>query len=356
MAIKPTPSSQPLSHPNPHLLPESAFGRPVKPPRYSACRTMSGVGRTSNRVSLPTARRRVAGSFTDEHKARRHAGDFSHLAPILLESDRLPDCDKDLPRIPSTSTGLWGSEAVSVFTTTTGSLTASPIVGRPSLPVPSHRVYERAPVTEAQRIAAQYRQRHRSSLNALQNIEIPGQITLNVSTDPLESLVHASPPSTVIQSGVSMHTQAVDAPLEASLAPSQSPPNRRALAEETGAAHTPHEGASLFSRVHEDGTVSCNRGDCLAVLPNLEAFLCHRHIHLIHEGYVVRLRRCDPEYEGTDHIVFHRLASCELCGTRFTDDDHKDSHLNSCPKLPRFHEIRSLESERSSKHHPCVPL
>ena len=42
---------------------------------------------------------------------------------------------------------------------------------------------------------------------------------------------------------------------------------------------------------------------------------------------------------------YNRLKLCELCGTRFIDDDHKDDHLNSCPKLPTFHEIESFGSE-----------
>ena len=41
----------------------------------------------------------------------------------------------------------------------------------------------------------------------------------------------------------------------------------------------------------------------------------------------------------------HRLRLCELCGTWFTNDEHKDDHLNSCPKLPTFHEIESFNNE-----------
>ena len=47
---------------------------------------------------------------------------------------------------------------------------------------------------------------------------------------------------------------------------------------------------------------------------------------------------------------YNRLTLCELCGTRFIDDDHKDDHLNSCPKLPTFHEIGSFGSEQPSEY------
>jgi hypothetical protein len=233
-------------------------------------------------------RRHRAGTPADE--TRRYGGDFSHLPPILLESDHPPPPvpEKDLPRIPSTSTGLWDRDVVSVKTDMMGYLTASPIVGCPPPPVPSYHVYERAPITEAQRIAAEYRQRHRSPSDATQSTAVSELTALDVSTERLE-LSHASPSSAVVQSGVSIDTEAVDAPFGASLAPPQSSPTRQTLAEEINTTAVPHEDTDLFSRVREDGTALCTRGDCLAVLPSLEAFLCHSHIHLIHEEYVVRL-------------------------------------------------------------------
>lgn len=249
---------------------------------------MSGGAQASTRVSHPMGRRRRVGTPPDE--TRRYGGDFSHLPPVLLESDRppLPVPEKDLPRIPSTSTGLWEREAVSVKTDMMGYLTASPIVGCPPPPAPSYRVYERAPVTEAQRIAAEYRRRHRSSSDPTQSTTVSERTALDVSTEHLE-LSHASPSSAVVQSGVSIETGTVDAPFGASLAPPQSSPTRQVLAEEIETTTALHEDTDLFSRVREDGTVLCTRGDCLAVLPSIEAFLCHSHIHLIHEEYVVRL-------------------------------------------------------------------
>ena len=153
-----------------------------------------------------------------------------------------------------------------------------------------------------------------------------------------------------MQSYVSTETQTTNAPSRASLIILQSPPIRRPLAEVTP---IPHEDACLFSWIREDGTISCTRGDCMAVLPSLEAFLSHLHIHLIHEGYVLYLRQCDLN-QSVDHTAPDRLQMCEHCRTRFTDDNHKDVHLNSCPKLPAFHEIGSLGREQSGKHNRCV--
>jgi len=162
---------------------------------------------------------------------------------------------------------------------------ASPIVGCSSLPVPSRHALERVPITEAQQIVAQYRQRPRRSLSVLQNTGVSEETSPNASTRSLESL-HASSSSTVIQSGVFTDIQAMNAPIKASSASSQSSPTKRALAGETGPAHILHESDNLSSRVHEGGTVSCTRADCLAVLPNPRAFSSHSQIHRIHDEYV----------------------------------------------------------------------
>lgn len=272
---------------------------------------MSGMARTSTRISPLSFRRPGAGTLGDEHRSRRHGGDFSHLAPILPESDRSPSpapgYNKDLPRIPSTSTGLWGGEAVSILTEAIGSLTASPIPGCPPLPVPSHHAYERVPITEAQQIAVQYRRRFRNPLNTSRSTKVSEQMTPDVSTDPLESS-HASPTSTVMQSGVSTDTQVMNVLVRASLAPCESP-TRRALAEEIKNTRTLHDSTSSFSQVYEDGTLSCTREDCLAVLANFKAFLCHLHIHLIHEGYVVHPRSVRS---GSGALTPYRASQIEL--------------------------------------------
>ena len=57
---------------------------------------------------------------------------------------------------------------------------------------------------------------------------------------------------------------------------------------------------------------------------------------------------------GVNRVMVNRLRICELCGARFVDDDHKDDHLNSCPKLPIFHEIESFNHEPPGKFSsPC---
>lgn len=146
---------------------------------------MSGAIPIPRRVPL---RGRWAEISNEEQRARRHAGDFTHLAPILPESGRLlspvPDYDKDLPRIPSTSTGLWGTEAATILTEQMCSSMAFSLTDFARLPNPSHRAYERVPITEAQKIAAQYRQRHQSSMDVSSTSETSGKGgVLSVSTD-----------------------------------------------------------------------------------------------------------------------------------------------------------------------------
>jgi hypothetical protein len=254
------------------------------PPHGAASGTVSGVSSTSIRLPTPLGRIRRVSMPIDELKTRRFAGDFTHLAPILLGGDRLPspipNYDKDLPRIPSTSTRLWGDEVVTIFTNLSGDLTTSAAVGSP-LPVPSYDVCERVSITEAQKIAAQYRQRHRSSSGAHQGIATFERSTLGMCSHPL----YAPSPSTVIESGVSVDGQATNAAIGASSA--SQPPIIRALVEGVEAVH---QAVSPFGQVHKDGTVSCTREDCLKDLPSLNAFLSHLHVHLIHEGYVLRLR------------------------------------------------------------------
>lgn len=236
---------------------------------------------------------------TDELKSRRHAGDFSHLPPIDLKDDRcpLPDYNKELPRIPSTSTGLLDDEAdaVTLYTNISGTLTTSPIAGCRPL-VLSYDVYERVHMTEAQRIAAEYRQRHCSSSDALWGAMISEPTVRDVSSNPLESQ-HVS--STAMQSDACINVQAIDAVIGAPLL-SQHPPIGQNPSE-TGITHgTMNRGGG----VHDDRTVSCPREDCLETLPSAVAFLSHMRVHLIHEGYVARLRRALIWVGGADHNIF----------------------------------------------------
>jgi len=98
---------------------------------------MSGVARVSTRISPPTGRRPRAGTVSnDELRNRRHAGDFSHFAPTLLENEcRLPpDYNKDLPSIPSAS--------AAVCMEMVDSPTPSPTVGYLPIPGTPRHVYE----------------------------------------------------------------------------------------------------------------------------------------------------------------------------------------------------------------------
>lgn len=124
---------------------------------------MSSVSRTSTRACTSVGGGcRAAVWTTDELKSRRYAGDFSHLLCIIPKSGHPPPLDDNdaLQRIPSSSTGLLDDEAVSVFTSSSGNLTTSPIEDRVQLPPPSPDAHEQ---TDAQRIAALYRQRCFSS-------------------------------------------------------------------------------------------------------------------------------------------------------------------------------------------------
>jgi hypothetical protein len=249
---------------------------------------MHGISRTYVRVSTPIERVPSAATPTNELMSRRYAGDFSSLAPVVPGNDRspLPDYDKDLPRIPSTSTGLEDSEVVSVFTSLSGTLTITPVAGCPALTDFSHDAYEPVQLTEAQRIAAQYRQLHRSSSDVLRSTAISEPTIPGVGSNRLESR-SVFPSSIGIRSGARVDGQAMDAATGAPLAP-HSPPMRQALAEEIEAIH---EAVRRLGRVHDDGTVSCTREDCLEFFPSLVAFLSHISVHLIREGYVACLRR-----------------------------------------------------------------
>jgi len=102
-----------------------------------------------------------------------------------------------------------------------------------------------------------------------------------------------------------------------------SPTIRRIFAWELDITPVFTETKEIINRVDQDGSFPCPRMDCHDALPTREAYNCHDHIHLIND----------------------RLRLCELCGTRFVDDDHKDEHLSSCPNLPTFHDIESFNAE-----------
>jgi len=102
--------------------------------------------------------------LSDDRTSRRTAGDFSALRIVPgVGYTPQPGDYHSIRHIPSTSTGLRDDDIVTVFTSSSGHLTTSPIAGCPELPVSPHNMYEGASSTAAQRIADRYRQRHLSS-------------------------------------------------------------------------------------------------------------------------------------------------------------------------------------------------
>lgn len=165
---------------------------------------MSGISHTSVHVDIPVDRRRRRVTvLTGELKSRRYAGDFSHRSPTVLENGPTtpPDDDDGMQRIPSTSTATLDDDAVTVYTSSSGTLTTSPNVGCINLSIPSQDVYEKGSLTEAQRIATQYRQRHHSSPDVLQSTAISEPAILDVSSNLLKSQC-PFPSSSGMQSGV----------------------------------------------------------------------------------------------------------------------------------------------------------
>ena len=135
---------------------------------------MPGVAGRATRVSSSIGHQpRVVGS-SNETRTRGRAKDLPHISVIRKgdvpsagrSTPSGPDIEKDLPRIPSTSTGLWGTEPATISSEMTDSLLTPSTPSPPSYPVSQN--LRRFPATEAQRIAAQYRRRY-GSLEALKS-------------------------------------------------------------------------------------------------------------------------------------------------------------------------------------------
>jgi len=124
-----------------------------------------------------------------------YAGDVSSSG---RSTPRGPDINKDLPRIPSTSTGLWDAKPVTV----SSEIMASPVIpSTPSLPpLPVLRNLKRTAVTEAQKIAARYRRRY-GSLEALRS-EVYRPPKLEVSSCLVLDTPPVSPTDTVGSSSI----------------------------------------------------------------------------------------------------------------------------------------------------------
>lgn len=132
----------------------------------------SPIGHTAC-VSPPVYRQPGAVDSSNERRTRRHARDFSHvtitytgdISSSSRSTPREPNVEKELPRIPSTSTGLWDAEPATV----SSEMMTSPVISTSSLPpLPVSQNLRRMPTTEAQKIAARYRRRY-GSLEALRS-------------------------------------------------------------------------------------------------------------------------------------------------------------------------------------------
>lgn len=144
---------------------------------------MSGTAGHTTRVSRPVCRQPMGSS--DEKRTRRYARDFSQINITYTgdisssgrSTQRGPDVEKDLPRIPSTSTGLWDADPVTV----SSEMMASPVTSpEPSLPpLPGSKNLRRTPTTEAQKIAARYRRRGGSSEVPQSEVSCPPKLEVS---------------------------------------------------------------------------------------------------------------------------------------------------------------------------------
>ena len=156
------------------------------------------------RVEPSTSHQPGAVSSSNKRGARRHARDFSRTS--ITREDRVslsgrstprgPNVDKDLPRIPLMSTGLWDAKPLSVSSEVVAS---SPTLSHPPLPVSQN--LKHAATTEAQRIATRYRRRY-GSLEALRSeviyppeLEVSSCLILDIFLISLRMLRTTSAPS-----------------------------------------------------------------------------------------------------------------------------------------------------------------
>lgn len=142
------------------------------------------TGHSTRASSLASPHPRAAG--TTNESSITYVGDVSSSC---RSTPRGPNIDKDLPRIPSTSTGLWNVKSVTASSEMMASPMTSPTPDLPPLPVPQN--LKRTATTEAQKIAAQYRQRY-GSLEALRS-EVSCPPRLEVSSRLVSDTPFVSP-------------------------------------------------------------------------------------------------------------------------------------------------------------------
>ncbi|KAF9647696.1 hypothetical protein BDM02DRAFT_2529030 [Thelephora ganbajun] len=299
---------------------------------------MSSLTNRTTLVSSSASRQPRVVNPSNERRTRRHTRDFSHTSTTYAgdvslsgrSTPREPDIDKDLPRIPSTSTELWGTEPVTVLSETMASAVTSPTLGPP--PLSASQNLKRIAATEAQQIAAQYLRRC-GSLEALRSgVSCPSRLEHHAEANG-SAFQPGSCMTTFDVAGERMNQATDDSSCEERLSMDNgsevspflpvTPTIRRLFTREVDMMSVSYKTRRMLKNSNQDGSFPCRQRGCYDALPTRQAYACHVHIHLIHEG----------------------LRLCELCGTRFIDDDHKDEHLGSCPKLPTFHEIESFSSE-----------
>ena len=133
---------------------------------------------------------------SNERTNRRHAKDHSFtsttsirdVSPSGCSTSLGPDIYKDLPRIPSTSTGLWDTDPMTVLSEVMAPPVTSPTPNHPPLPVSQN--LRKIVTTVAQEIAAGH-VRH-GPLEVLQN-EVPCLPMLEVSIYLISCTLLVSP-------------------------------------------------------------------------------------------------------------------------------------------------------------------
>jgi len=159
---------------------------------------MSSFTSHAARVSSSGRQPRVADSSNE--MTCRHARYFSPTGITYVgdvsssgrPTPRRPDINKDLPRIPSTPTGLWDTKLVTVSSEIMASSMTPSTPSLPPLPVP--RTLKRTAVTEAQKIATRYRRRYGSSEALPSRSEVSCPLKLEVSSRLVLDIPPVPPP------------------------------------------------------------------------------------------------------------------------------------------------------------------
>lgn len=145
---------------------------------------MPGAAGRATRVSSSIGHQPGVVGSSNERGTHRHAKVLPRIG--IIRKDDVPSSgrstlsgpciEKDLPRIPSTSTGLWDTEPATVSSEMMDSPATSSTPSPPSYLVSQN--LRQIPTTEAQRIAAQYRRRYgspgalRSEVSYPENLQV----------------------------------------------------------------------------------------------------------------------------------------------------------------------------------------